>query len=244
MEDLVDSSSDPSSSAMTSTLSSTPTNSLLDRAPSPYSVSSSSHYSSSSSSSSSTSLSLSSQISSSPSSFATSSIASEILPFSFSPSTSNVTTILPFHNFRSYNYSTPGTSSSNSDDVQRDFGQGVKRRCSSSAEDHDTSEHSYSVPSVTPVSTTALPVPVITEYAPTLPRFSAPTCIIPFLSQPGAIQTVLASSNANTLHSGFNGALSLDGSHQVPSFNCELVEGKTEREDVCVFVDISGANRT
>jgi len=114
-------------------------------------------------------------------------------------------------------------------DVLTDFAsRHIKRRCSSSADDHDNREHSTSRPSLVPVgsSASARPLPVITEYAPTLPRFSAPTCIIPFLPHPpGAAQTVLATSNTNALHSGFSNSLSIDGLHQVPSLNCELKKG-------------------
>ena len=115
-------------------------------------------------------------------------------------------------------------------DMLRDFAsRHVKRRCSSSADDHDNSEHSTSRPSLAPVVSgiSARPMSVITEYAPTLPRFNAPTCIIPFLSQPsGAAQTVLTTSSTNALHSGFSNTRGIDGLHQVPSLNRELKRGK------------------
>ncbi len=111
-----------------------------------------------------------------------------------------------------------------------DYGGSVKRRCSSSADD-DNADHSSSRSRLAPVAgTRSHPVPVITEYAPALPHFSTPTCILPYLSHSDAVQTVLASSNTNALHSGFSNLLSLDGLRHIPSFNCELVEVMIESE--------------
>lgn len=89
-------------------------------------------------------------------------------------------------------------------EICTDFGRSIKRRCSSPTDDHDACEPPLKVPATASVSSTAQPMPVIKEYAPTLPCFNPPTCTIPLLSQPFAMQTVLASSDTNTLQSGFN----------------------------------------
>ena len=87
----------------------------------------------------------------------------------------------------------------------------VKRRCSSTDGGLDANE----LP-ITSVSTNARPVPVITEYAPSLPLFRP---VVPFLVQP-TVQTVLASSDYPR-HTGLNGAHNLDDLH-LPSLNCEF----------------------
>ncbi len=92
----------------------------------------------------------------------------------------------------------------------------VKRRCSSTGLDVDDSCPSTSVSTDT---TCGFPVPVITDYAPTLPYFNAP--MIPYLSQP-TVQTVLASSD-NSLHTGVGGgSLNLNDLQHLPSLVCKL----------------------
>ena len=77
----------------------------------------------------------------------------------------------------------------------------------------------------TTTTATPLPIPVITEYAPTLPYLNAP--LIPFLAQ--AQQSVLASSStsdlllATTVSSGGGDHINVDDMQQhLPSLNCEL----------------------
>lgn len=111
----------------------------------------------------------------------------------------------------------------------------VKRRFSSTTEgggSETSSHHEYSVPLTSTTSTTStttttadqrhtpsIPVPVITEYAPTLPYLSGAP-LLPFLAAQQSVRTILASSD-NPLAT----AVSSGGEHinidELPSLNCE-----------------------
>lgn len=112
----------------------------------------------------------------------------------------------------------------------------VKRRFSSTTEGGVETSHECCTPldttatTITTISadnrhlhttttstTPPLPVPVITEYAPSLPYLSAPL-LQPYLAQQ-SIQTVIASSD-NPLAGGDH--INVDDVQQLPSINCEF----------------------